>query len=306
MNFRTCQYFLMVCEMGTINAAARRLCISQQSLSEHIRKLEHELGVQLLHRDTPLVLTEAGRCFQSASQEIVSALDRLNGQLSHIKGVSASTLVIGCLDYGTPDFLTPLIELFLRRVPDTFLQTREFSYQEEIPADIPILISTRKLEGPYKSEKLFSDRLALFVRDELLEEIYGAEADDRRERLLQGDIHAVQECPFVQYHNTPLQRLSESLFEQNDFVPRYLPVAGGVKATAQLCEDGMAVMISCLELERRKPSTVPYYFVQNSKDAVSTAYICYRTDQPLSIPARRFIEIARQFFRQQASGSKDS
>lgn len=47
MNFRTCKYFLMVCDMGTINAAARKLYISQQSLSEHMRKLEKELGVQI-------------------------------------------------------------------------------------------------------------------------------------------------------------------------------------------------------------------------------------------------------------------
>ena len=33
MNFRTCKYFLTVCELGTINAAARKLFISQQSLS---------------------------------------------------------------------------------------------------------------------------------------------------------------------------------------------------------------------------------------------------------------------------------
>ncbi len=47
MNFRTCKYFLTVCELGTINAAARKLFISQQSLSQHIRKLEAELKVQL-------------------------------------------------------------------------------------------------------------------------------------------------------------------------------------------------------------------------------------------------------------------
>ena len=53
MNFRTCKYFLTVCELGTINAAARKLFISQQSLSQHIRKLEAELKVQLFHRDNP-------------------------------------------------------------------------------------------------------------------------------------------------------------------------------------------------------------------------------------------------------------
>ena len=62
VNFRSFRYFLTVCEMGTINAAARKLYISQQSLSQHIRKMEEELGCQLFNRDNPLGLTEAGRC----------------------------------------------------------------------------------------------------------------------------------------------------------------------------------------------------------------------------------------------------
>lgn len=53
MNFRSCKYFLTVCEMGTINAAARRLYISQQSLSQHIRKLETEVGAQLFTGTIP-------------------------------------------------------------------------------------------------------------------------------------------------------------------------------------------------------------------------------------------------------------
>ena len=44
MNFRSCSYFLTVCEMGNISAAARKLYISQQSLSQHIHKLEEEIS----------------------------------------------------------------------------------------------------------------------------------------------------------------------------------------------------------------------------------------------------------------------
>ena len=297
MNFRTCKYFLTVCEMGTINAAARKLYISQQSLSEHMRKLESELGVQLFHRDTPLSLTEAGRCFRTAAGDILRALDRMDEEMARIKGHTPSTLVIGCLDYGTPDFLPSLVEIFLKRVPNTLLQTREILPGDPIPPDIPILISARELGSPYKCENLFSDQLAVCVSDTLLEKIYGTRAEERRRRLEQGDIHAIRECPFVQHRNTPLQSLSELVFDKNDFTPVYLPVAGSSEAMTQLCMDGMAAMISFRNHIGSLPRKIPIYPLRNIPESVPTVFISYRADDVLSNPARRFLEITRQYFR---------
>ena len=50
MNFRNLQYFLAAAEEKNITHAARKLYISQQSLSGHIAKLEEELGVSLFQR----------------------------------------------------------------------------------------------------------------------------------------------------------------------------------------------------------------------------------------------------------------
>ena len=82
MNFRSCKYFLTVCEMGTINAAARRLYISQQSLSQHIRKLETEVGAQLFHRDNPLTLTPAGEAVKRAAQTVLDTLDQMQREIA--------------------------------------------------------------------------------------------------------------------------------------------------------------------------------------------------------------------------------
>ena len=130
MNFRTCKYFLTVCELGTINAAARKLFISQQSLSQHIRKLEAELGVQLFHRDNPLVLTQAGQCVKKAAQTVLDTMEQLEKEIAVCRGDVVSQLTIGMLDYGTPDFMPPLMELFLQQEPHVMLSTREL-YQDD-------------------------------------------------------------------------------------------------------------------------------------------------------------------------------
>lgn len=296
MNFRTCRYFLTVCEMGTINAAARKLYISQQSLSEHIRKLEKELGVSLFHRDNPLTLTEAGRIFYHTAAEIMASLDRLDGELAILKGQAPDTLVIGCVDYGTPDFIPSLVELFLKRVPNVLLQTRELAPGEAIPMDIPLLISARELRG-YKCENLFTDTLVICVHDTLLKQRYGVEWTARRDRLRKCDISALKECPFIRHNNTPLELLSELVFEKNEFHPQYLPVSGSTQAMTHLCASGQAAMITFLGQTQNIPGFPPAYPVPNVPEKIPTGFICYRTDSELSMPARRFLEITRQYFK---------
>ena len=45
MNFLNIKYFIAIAEEQNISAAARKLYVSQQSLSEHLKKLETEIGV---------------------------------------------------------------------------------------------------------------------------------------------------------------------------------------------------------------------------------------------------------------------
>ena len=295
MNFRTCKYFLTVCEMGTINAAARKLYISQQSLSEHIRKLEKELGVPLFHRDTPLTLTEAGRSFYRMAADIMAALDRLNAELDVIKGRTPDTLVVGCVDYGTPDFLPALVALFLKRVPNVLFQLKEFMPGEVIPTEIPLLISARELRG-YKCENLFTDQLVICIHDELLQRHYGTEWQRHRERLAEGDLSAIRECPFIQHRNTPLELLSELVFEKNNFRPSFLPVSGSTQAMAHLCTSGQGAMITFLGKTKNTPGFPPAYSIPNVPDRIPTSFICYRPENGLSAPARQFLEITRRYF----------
>ncbi|NYC53083.1 DNA-binding transcriptional LysR family regulator [Clostridium beijerinckii] len=61
MNFLNLEYFLTAAEELNFTKAAKKLFISQQSLSSHISKLENDLGVELFNRTVPLTLTPAGK-----------------------------------------------------------------------------------------------------------------------------------------------------------------------------------------------------------------------------------------------------
>ena len=61
MVFRNYEYFAAIVEAGSLTRAAEQLYISQPSLSQYVKRLEANLGVELFDRSTsPLRLTYTG------------------------------------------------------------------------------------------------------------------------------------------------------------------------------------------------------------------------------------------------------
>lgn len=77
MSLRQFEYALAVAEQGSVTAAAELLHVAQPSVSQQIRGLERELGVELFARTpTGLVPTAVGRAFLREAEVAVSASRR--------------------------------------------------------------------------------------------------------------------------------------------------------------------------------------------------------------------------------------
>ena len=78
MDFRELKYIVTTAECQSFTAAAKKLYISQPSLSYVISKVEEETGVLLFDRKTtPITLTYAGKRYVETAREILALYDSL-------------------------------------------------------------------------------------------------------------------------------------------------------------------------------------------------------------------------------------
>ena len=93
MQFEQLEYFIEVVKAGSINAASKKVYISQQNLNKSLHSLENELGFDILNRTHRGVsLTEEGKVFFNAAQSIVARFDQMREQVQRMKSIKDESL----------------------------------------------------------------------------------------------------------------------------------------------------------------------------------------------------------------------
>jgi len=169
VDLRRLEIFAKVAELGSFSRAAEALFLTQPTVSEHIRALEVELGVQLLDRlgrgATP---TRAGQLFLGYSQRILAlarearqAIDQFQGRMSGELVVAGSTI--------PGEYLLPtVIGRFKTKYPDisvTLLigDTRQASdWVEDGRAEVAI-VGGKPASRALDSRELLRDDLVVVV-----------------------------------------------------------------------------------------------------------------------------------------------
>ena len=117
MELRHLRYFVAVAETLHFGRAAERLHIAQPPLSQQIRRLERELGVQLLDRNSRRVaLSEAGRAFLVEARRTLAQAERA-AQAARSAHREAGVLTIGYMESAELAIFPRVLPAFRRRHP---------------------------------------------------------------------------------------------------------------------------------------------------------------------------------------------
>jgi DNA-binding transcriptional LysR family regulator len=135
MELRELRAFVAVVEEGGLSAAARRLHVSQPTLSQTVRGLERQLGVRLLVRSsTGVRATEAGTALTEEARAILARHDQALRVMARYSGSGGGALRIGIPLELPPGLLDPALAELAEAYPDTQVQARHLATAEQLTA----------------------------------------------------------------------------------------------------------------------------------------------------------------------------
>lgn len=118
MSDQSSLYLQTLFSLGSISQAAKRLDISQPSLTQHIQRIENEWGVEVIDRSVrPFRPTAAGRMVLETLIEINDAKQACKRALIDLSKGVRGHIRIGVSEYREVCFLTEVIPVFQKKYP---------------------------------------------------------------------------------------------------------------------------------------------------------------------------------------------
>lgn len=112
--------------LGSLTAAAGKLCLTQSALSHSVRKLEQQLGTDIWIREgRSLRLTQAGRHLLSVAQRVLPQLTLAEERLQQYARGERGTLRIGMECHPCYRWLLEVIAPFLSAWPDVDVDVKQ-------------------------------------------------------------------------------------------------------------------------------------------------------------------------------------
>lgn len=119
MELKQLEYFMTLSQELHFTRAAEKLGITQPSLSQQIRLLEHEIGTPLFDRiGKKTMLTEAGRALLHHGYNVFHELSQARAVISELQGLKRGTLKIGALLTVVNYLLPPTVMGFHHSYPN--------------------------------------------------------------------------------------------------------------------------------------------------------------------------------------------
>ncbi|MBR0356051.1 MAG: LysR family transcriptional regulator, partial [Clostridia bacterium] len=208
-------YFTELTKDLHMTRTAERLYISQQTLSNHIARLESYYGTPLLYRKPALSLTPAGEYVLSSAKTILNEEANLKAILSDVEQQERGILRFGASTLRMNTSLPHILPQFSKRFPQVEIRLTDTISSEltelvlDGELDLALTVS-RKADPRLMEDRMMDDQVYLCVADSLLQEYYGDKADSLKACSANGAyLGNFSQLPFCLLEN----RIGEKIYE---------------------------------------------------------------------------------------------
>ncbi|UWQ93052.1 LysR family transcriptional regulator [Rhodobacteraceae bacterium M382] len=119
LNENALNAFLVLAQTGSFQEAARKIGVSNASLSRYIAQAEVETGLTLFHRTrNNSKLTRAGQEYLTVAQDLKSDLDRYQNRVAELGNTNGGVLRVGCGPLTTRTLILPTLLKVRKEMPN--------------------------------------------------------------------------------------------------------------------------------------------------------------------------------------------
>jgi LysR family nitrogen assimilation transcriptional regulator len=166
MDLRSLRLYLAVLEHGSITKTSENVHVAQPALGLHIRKLEEELGLQLLERHSRGIrVTEAGALLAEHAEVILRYVDKAKEEMKNYAKVPSGHISIGLTPTAREAVAVALFERVSREFPSVQLTVKEalseslVRYLLDLRVDAALVYNTREGGDQLVFEPLASESM---------------------------------------------------------------------------------------------------------------------------------------------------
>jgi len=293
MNMKHAQYVLTILQEGSITNAAKKLYVSQPSLSQMIKLLENNLGAPVFNRSTdPITLTYAGQKYVEAAKQILTINSNLAREIEEINHEDHGSIRLGIpvqramqvMPYVLPRFQTlfPFVDLELNEYGSATLENMVL----EGSLDLACLTTYPKHE----------ELNYILIEDEELV-LLTSKQTSLAKRIPTGteiSITEAKEEAFICIKSGHSVRTTQDrLFVAYDIQPKILLETSSIEVAKRTTIACRAVMICPINYIEMSPEIHPYCCVYPIRGIENrrSFYICHQRRLYLTKYMRGFIEI---------------
>ena len=292
MNLKQAQYVKTIAECGSITAAAKKLFVSQPSLSQMLRQLEQETGLPIFDRSTsPMRLTYAGEKYLHAAERILAANAELDSQLREIRHEHAGRLRLGISVTRAMQVMPLVMPIFQQQYPNVSLQLTESG-----SANLEELLRGGSIDLAFAALESTSPSLAYeLLEQETIGVLAGRDAAITRQNPngTALSLEVFRRESFVSLTKGHSSRITQDkLFRKYGLSPNILLETDALEVGRRVAlEAGACMLLPSIYIDgycyQRKGSFYPLADYENHRHF----YACYRKDEFVPQYARDFIQI---------------
>ena len=291
MNLKQALYIRTIAEEGNITAAAKKLYVSQPSLSQMVRQIEGEYGVTLFDRTvSPLRLTYAGEKYLQAANAILAANDRLENELREIRQENSGLLRLGISVQRAIQILPVALPWFTMQFPKVSVDLRE-----EGSARLEKLLEDGEIDLALAAIESVSPRLSYtLIEKEIIGVLAGRAADIAQQvpPCTPITLGMIREDAFVSLKpGHSVRVVQDALFRAEGLRPQILMETDSLEVAKRVAiQAGACMLCSDIfvdEYARRGGVFYPLKDYENRRHL----YACWRKGEKLPRYAEGFIQI---------------